>query len=184
MANEIKVVIGSWGSYNDNNDRSLGSKWLTLNDYNDYSEIEAELISEGFELDGIDEELFIQDYEGLDGFNGDYMHPERLFEICRTAGILDDERLYQKAIALIEINGWEEFERRVEDKGDNWDDDIYFYKNMTPEEAMEEIIADTYPDLSFNKLGWISSYIDIDYAAMARDNDIYEASNGSIEIGY
>ena len=59
--NEISIVIGSWGSYNECNDRALGSKWLKLNDYNTFVEIEDELIDEGFVLGGIDEGLFIQD---------------------------------------------------------------------------------------------------------------------------
>ena len=53
MTNEVKVVIGSWGSYNECNERALGSKWLTLNDYDDWDEIEEELKKEGFQLDGI-----------------------------------------------------------------------------------------------------------------------------------
>ena len=57
MNKEIKIVIGSWGSYNECNERALGSSWLTLNDYNDWDEILEELKKQGFELDGIDEEL-------------------------------------------------------------------------------------------------------------------------------
>lgn len=48
--NEISIVVGSWGSYNECNDRALGSKWLKLNDYNSFIEIEDELIDEGFVL--------------------------------------------------------------------------------------------------------------------------------------
>lgn len=61
MENEISIVIGSWGSYNECNERALGSKWLNLSEYSDWDEIEEELKNQGFELDGIDEELFIQD---------------------------------------------------------------------------------------------------------------------------
>lgn len=61
MNDEIKIVIGSWGSYNACNERALGSKWLTLSDYDDWEEIEKKLKKEGFILNGIDEELFIQD---------------------------------------------------------------------------------------------------------------------------
>ena len=61
MNDEIKIVIGSWGSYNACNERALGSKWLTLSDYDDWEEIEKELKKEGFILNGIDKELFIQD---------------------------------------------------------------------------------------------------------------------------
>ena len=59
----INMVIGSWGSYNECNERALGSKWLDLSDYSDWDEIVEELENEGFELDGIDEELFVQDIE-------------------------------------------------------------------------------------------------------------------------
>lgn len=52
----ISIVIGSWGSYNECNERALGSKWLDLSDYNDWEEIVEELKREGFEPDGIDEE--------------------------------------------------------------------------------------------------------------------------------
>ena len=55
--NEIQIVIGSWGSYNECNEKALGSKWLNLADYEDWSEIEKELTKEGFKLKGIDEEL-------------------------------------------------------------------------------------------------------------------------------
>ena len=61
MNDEIKIVIGSWDSYNACNERALGSKWLTLSDYDDWEEIEKKLKKEGFILNGIDEELFIQD---------------------------------------------------------------------------------------------------------------------------
>ena len=61
----INIVIGSWGSYNECNERALGSKWLDLSEYTTWDEIADELKNEGFVLDGIDEELFIQDVEGI-----------------------------------------------------------------------------------------------------------------------
>ena len=88
VTNEIKIVIGSWGSYNECNERALGSKWLDLGLYNDWDEIIEELKKEGFELDGIDEELFIQDIDNFpsDAANWDYINPDDLFntlkEVC------------------------------------------------------------------------------------------------------
>ena len=76
-SNDIQIVIGSWGSYNECNERALGSKWICLNNYEDWEEIEEELKAQGFELDGIDEELFIQDIENFpcdSGVNWDYVH--------------------------------------------------------------------------------------------------------------
>lgn len=78
MNGNISIVIGSWGSYNECNERTLGSKWLDLSDYEEWDEIVEELKKEGFELDGIDEELFIQDIEGISdrSVNWDYMNPK------------------------------------------------------------------------------------------------------------
>ena len=74
-SNEIRIVIGSWGSYNECNERALGSQWMDLADYDSWDEIEEALSDQGFELDGIDEELFIQDIDNFpcDATNWDYM---------------------------------------------------------------------------------------------------------------
>jgi hypothetical protein len=71
-SNEIRIVIGSWGSYNECNERALGSRWMDLADYDSWDEIEEALSDQGFELDGIDEELFIQD---IDNFPSDATKP-------------------------------------------------------------------------------------------------------------
>ena len=39
----VSIVIGSWGSYNECNERALGSKWIDLSDYESWEEIEEEL---------------------------------------------------------------------------------------------------------------------------------------------
>ena len=90
---DIRIVIGSWGSYNECNERALGSKWLDLSDYDSWEEIEEELKKEGFELDGIDEELFIQDVDGIEnsGLNRDYVHPKDLFKTLYESGVLNDD---------------------------------------------------------------------------------------------
>lgn len=182
MSNEINVVIGSWGSYNECNERALGSKWLTFNDYSDWEEIEEELKKQGFELDGIDEELFIQDIEGIGGFNCDYMHPQRLFEILKESEILDTEYKYKTALAFIEARCWSDFESLVKDKGGSWDDDIYLYENMTIEEVLQEMVEECY-NLDFEHLGWLSDYVTIDFERMARDSDCYtEVEGGTIRI--
>ena len=133
MTNEVKVVIGSWGSYNECNERALGSKWLTLNDYDDWDEIEEELKKEGFKLDGIDEELFIQDIENFiagSAVNWDYVHPKDLFELLKKSGILDDDEKFQKAVIYCDIEGYHYWKQRVEDREDDWDEDMYLYPDM------------------------------------------------------
>ena len=108
MTNEIKIVIGSWGSYNECNERALGSEWLTLNDYDSWAEIAEELQNQGFILDGIDEELFVQDIEGIpsSGTNWDYVHPKDLFETLKESGILDDNGKYDIFLAFSEVRDY------------------------------------------------------------------------------
>ena len=105
MEGNIKIVIGSWGSYNECNERALGSKWLDLSDYSDWDEIREELKKEGFELDGIDEELFIQDVEGIEdrSVNWDYVNPETLFNTLKESGVLDDDYKYKVFCAFLEV---------------------------------------------------------------------------------
>ncbi len=50
MKDEIKIVIGSWGSYTACNERALGSSYFTLSRYEDWEEIVKELKRQGFEL--------------------------------------------------------------------------------------------------------------------------------------
>ena len=181
MDNEIKVVIGSWGSYNECNERSLGSKWLTLNDFESYEEIEEELKKEGFELDGIDEELFIQDIEGIsaDDINWDYMHPETLFNTLYEAGIFKYEYMYKEMEAFLEVRSWKEFVELVESKSTRWDDDINLFEEMSWADYGEEYYRSCYGDVPNgldNFIDWegYGKYIGSDYAE--------EYSNGIIEI--
>lgn len=130
ISNEIRIVIGSWGSYNACNSRALGSKWLDLADYEEWEEIEEELTKQGFQLDGIDEELFVQDIENLDldGENTDYMNPQQLFETLYESGVLLDTNKFETMEAFIEARSYKDFEARVKEQGECWDDDVHIYK--------------------------------------------------------
>lgn len=133
MSNRISIVVGSWGSYNECNERALGSSWICLNDYNDWDEIVEELKKQGFELNGIDEELFIQDIENFicsNSVNWDYVHPKSLFELLQESGVLDDDEKYDKAVIYCDIEGYHYWQERVERDGDSWDEGIYLYPNM------------------------------------------------------
>lgn len=120
---EIKIVIGSYGSYVARNDRALGSKWLCLDHYEEWDEIVEELKKEGFSLDGIDEELFVQDVEGLP-LDAAERNPRELFEVLKESGALDDGYKREVMAAFCEIETFDEFARRVNEGGERWDDDI------------------------------------------------------------
>ena len=180
MVNEISIVIGSWGSYNDCNERALGSKWLNLSEYLEWEDIEKELENEGFELDGIDEELFIQDIEGINAdTNWDYVHPEHLFELLKEANVLDNSHKFEIMQAYLEVRGFNEFEELVSSRGSGWDDDINVYRNYDWEDYGREM---------FDLMGYqipesILDYFDFEaYGESFRYDNVYEYSNGLIEI--
>ena len=183
ISNEIRIVIGSWGSYNACNSRALGSKWLDLADYEEWEEIEEELKKQGFQLDGIDEELFIQDIENIpsDAANWDYMNPQRLFEILKEADILDDVSKYDTLMAFLEVRSFSDFEERVESSGDRWDDDIYIYKGYDWEDYGREMFSTYGYEIPESLL----DYFDFEaYGESYRyDGNIEEYSEGLIEIG-
>lgn len=179
--NEISIVIGSWGSYNACNNKSLGSTWLNLSNYDSWEEIEEELTKQGFELNGIDEELFIQDIDGLDcpNKNWDYTHPKELFELIKESEILEDSYKYDIMDAFLEIRSFDDFNDRVNRYGSNWSDDIYIYKNYDWSDYGKEYFDCCGYELpshleDFMDFEAYGKYIGSDYAE--------EYSNGIIEI--
>lgn len=180
MEYKISMVIGSWGSYNACNERALGSKWLDLSDYECWDEIVKELEEQGFELDGIDEELFIQDIEGIptDSVDWDYFNPKELFEILKISGVLDDEYKFEIMQAFLEVRSFKEWEGLIEKYDDSWDMDIYLYSNQSMVDVAYSLVEELY-----NLEGPLANYFD--YEAFARDlsyDGYTETSYGVIEI--
>ena len=178
----VQIVIGSWGSYNECNERALGSKWLDLANYSDWDEIVEELENQGFDLEGIDEELFIQDVDGIPSSakNWDYTNPEDLFNSLKDSGILDDSYKYEVFEAFLEIRSFDEFEELVSRYGKNWDMDINLYKNMNFEDLAYHFIHEV---CCYEIPSHLENYID--YEAYGRDlsfDGFTEYSNGIIEL--
>jgi len=177
----VSIVIGSWGSYNECNERALGSNWLDLSEYSSWEDIEDELKNQGFELDGIDEELFIQDIEGLSdsSANWDYIHPKTLFDKLYEAEVLNCEYKLNLLKAYLEIRSLNEFFELVENHGSNWDCDIILYSGFSWEDygrEMFECFGYNIPDnlLDFFDFEAYGKYIGTNYA--------YEVEDGILEI--
>lgn len=178
---EINVVIGSWGSYNACNESALGSKWLNFADYSCWDEITEELEKQGFKLDGIDEELFIQDIENLpsSGTNWDYVSPKQLFETLNDAGVLNNDWKYDVMQAFLELRSLDEFTTLVDNHGYSWDDDIYIYKGYDWEQYGREM---------FNTCGYdlderLEDFFDYEaYGKYIGDSVAEEYSEGLIQI--
>lgn len=176
----IRIVIGSWGSYNACNQRALGSSWLDLDRYNTWNEIAEELTRQGFDLKGLDEELFIQDIEGLpsDSTNWDYASPKELFETLQISGVLGNENKYDIMLAYLEIRSFTEFENAVKQHGENWDEDIYLYKGYDWDDFGREVFNNQCYQIEEHLLDFF------DFEAYGRYMGDYaeEYSDGIIEI--
>lgn len=180
MENKISMVIGSWGSYNECNKRALGSKWLDLSDYEDWNEIVKELEEQGFELNGIDEELFVQDIDGIstDGINFNSIHPKQMYEILKESGVLNDEYKYELMQAYLEVRSFGEWKNLVEDLEENWDSEIYLHTNQSMIDVAYNIVEECY-----NLEGPLANYFD--YEAFTRDlsyDGYTETTYGVLEI--
>ena len=178
----VSIVIGSWGSYNACNERALGSSWLNLEDYSDWDEVVEELEKQGIELDGIDEELFIQDIEGIpsDGVNWDYVNPQTLFETLYESGILDDTYKYEVFEAYVEVRSYRDWEELVNNYGSRWDDDINLYRKMDYTDLAHHMIHEV---CCYEIPEWLENYVD--YEAYGRDlrfDGYEEYSDGIIDI--
>lgn len=180
MNGNISIVIGSWGSYNECNERALGSKWLDLSDYSDWDEIVEELKKEGFELDGIDEELFIQDIEGINdnSANWDYVNPETLFNTLNESGVLTNHFKYKVFCAFLEVRCFDDFKERVKSHGERWDDDIILWENRDWYDLGYEFLHDCH-----NIPDYLDNYIDYKrYGEELSYDGFQEYSEGIIEI--
>lgn len=180
MNGNISIVIGSWSSYNECNERALGSKWLDLSDYSEWDEIASELKKEGFELDGIDEELFIQDVEGIsdNSVNWDYVNPETLFNTLNESGVLTNDYKYKVLCAFLEVRCFDDFEERVKSHGERWDDDIILWENRDWYDLGYEFLHDCH-----NIPDYLDNYIDYKrYGEELSYDGFQEYSEGIIEI--
>lgn len=180
MSNNIKIVIGSWGSYNEYNKKAGGSRWLSLSEYDSWDDIAEELQKEGFKLDGIDEELFIQDEEGIKdrSINWDYVNPEVLFNTLKESGILDDDYKYKVFCAFLEVRNFEDFEERVKERRDHWDDDINIWEGYSWEDYGREIVD----SCGYNMPPELEYYIDYEKYGKSFEDCVDEYSRGLIEI--
>jgi hypothetical protein len=166
--NVLKVVIGSWYAYNSCNKHAYGSKWIDLLSFEDSDDLLNYLQNEEGWSEKETEELFLQDYES------DFFHLKKCNNInpCSLLDILKevDEDDYTKLQAITEeIEG--DFEKAIELL-----DNYIFYENMTAEEYEEDLINSC---IDFSNLGWLSNYINIDYEAIAKDDDnVFECCNG------
>ena len=136
---------------------------------------------QGFELDGMDEELFIQDIDNLpcSACTWDYMSPEELFNTLKEADVLDDTYKYDIMMAYLEVMSYNDFKRLVDNYGHCWCDDINIYKGFDWEDYGREM---------FDLMGYeipesILDYFDFKaYGESFQYDNIHEYSEGLIEI--
>ena len=180
MNNTITIVIGSWGSYNACNERALGSKWLDLSDYDDWEEIEEELKRQGFELNGIDQELFIQDIEGLPTScaDWDFTSPKHLFDTIKDSGILDDDYTFEIMEAFLEVRNFGDFEEMIKTHGNDWTSYVHVYKSFDWYDYGRQV----FDDCGYQVPGDLEDFIDFEAYGKYIGDHVEEYSGGLIEI--
>ena len=78
----------------------------------------------------------------------------------------------------MEVESWDEFERRVNDDGSDWDENIYLYRNYDWSDLGREMMTMCHeiPD-------YLDNYIDYEsYGEQFRYDGFQEYSDGIIEI--
>lgn len=180
MNNTITIVIGSWGSYNACNERALGSKWLDFTDYETWDEIEEELKKQGFELNGIDEELFVQDVEGLPTScaDWDFTSPKHLFNVIKESGILKSDYNFEVMEAFLEVRNFADFEDLVREHGDEWILYVHVYKGFDWYDYGKQAFDDSEYELP----GGLEDFIDFEEYGKYIGDRVEEYSQGLIEI--
>ena len=180
MNNTITIIIGSGGSYNACNERALGSKRLDLSDYDDWEEIEEALKRQGFELNGIDEELFIQDIEGLPTScaDWDFTNPKHLFDTIKDSGILDDDCTFEIMEAFLEIRNFSDFEELVKKHGSDWTNYVHVYKSFDWYDYGKQAFDDCCYDIPEH----LQDFFDFEEYGKYIGDHVEEYSQGLIEI--
>ena len=164
----LAVCVGSWLAYTSCNNHALGSHYngkfyINFEELKDSEELLDLLHAIGWN-DAECEELFIQDYESEAKIsNCDFVSPARLIDHIRY----NDFDFYdmKKVAAIVECDSVDIFDA-IENCFN-----YQFYENTSPEEYEEQLFYDSYGDDYFDKLGWISNYINIDFEGIARDDD-------------
>lgn len=172
---EIKAYVTNLGKYNEG---YLVGEWVTFPiTEQEESEIFARIgISNEPDANGnYYEEYFVTDYESdfdLYSVYGEYVSIGTLNDIAERLEALSE---YEKDVlqAILEAGYYRDLEEaleRINEYGLAYD--------VTGAEYEESLIRDYYPEIDFEKLGWLSSYISIDYGQMFRDDNAAEVSAG------
>lgn len=177
---KFEVCIGSWYAYNNNTDLAYGSKFIDFSEYNSWEEIEEELVNEGFEIPGKDEELFIQDIDfDFGDFDADSLHPQRLFNLLKNSGIMENESAYNEALAFMEVYSFNDLEDRVERNGLDWNDGISFYNSTDETDVGYSIFMDNFEGAVDSRiLEQILHYVDL--KKYLRENEYTKTQYGYI----
>ena len=180
------MVVGSWGSYNACNSKAMGSKWIDFDDFDDWDEVVEELEKQGFDLEGIDEELFVQDIEFIDcNVNWDYMSPATFFTTIKESGILYSDNYYDLAEAVIEALSFDEWSDFVDKHGENWVDYFCFYDYSNSWNVERDFGIDQFKSEGID-LGYLENYFD--FEAYGKDiideGNYHKVSGGILECCY
>ena len=184
ITNEVKMII----SYNthdaENNTKALTSSPLVLSKYNSWEEIREELTKQGFAIDEADNYLVVEDFQTISEVMSDFnkLHPKHVFNLLNTSGVLRDNYRFSIMEAVIEVCSFNQFVELVEEREDDWDEDIYLYEGYNWYDFGEMICENCgyqVPDALEPHIDYASFGETFKYNA-----NVCECSNGIIEFAY
>ena len=182
ITNEIKMTISYNTHDTENNTKALTSSPLDLTKYNSWEEIREELTKQGFVLDEADNYWVVEDLQTISEVMSDFkkLHPKHVFNLLNTSGVLRDSYRFSIMEAVIEVCSFNQFVELVEEREDDWDEDIYLYEGYDWEDYGRE----TFENMGYEVENWILDYFDFKAygESFQYDGDITEYSEGLIEI--
>lgn len=176
---EIKAYVTNLGKYNKG---YLVGEWVAFPiTEQEKSDLFARIgVSNEPDADGnYYEEYFITDYESdFNLFNvyGEYVSIDTLNDLAERVEALSE---YEKDVleSILEAGYYRDISEALEHV-----DNYGLAYDVTGAEYEENLTADCFPEISFDRLGWLSNYVAIDYEQMFRDD--YNATEVSAGVLY
>jgi antirestriction protein len=162
MTEQTKILLNTWGAYNDG---CIGYGWMTPDEARDF-------IDEDPERDG--GEWFVADidnYTGVDFGNLDYANVDDIIEAIEQLENLQDWELKEVAAVMEYLNT-----NNVNEAIDKKDEYIIYSDIDEYHESCDECI-------DFNGNDMLERYFDYEAFHRDCDYDIYEAGNGVCILG-
>jgi hypothetical protein len=176
----MTLTISSWNAITTDNFKAGGVN-VDLTNFNCWEEIKTFLEKKGFDLNGDDEELCITDttFGAMFSAELEYLNVERVVNAIYKSGVMEEYYYERVAKAFCEALSFEEWIDLVEEKEDDWSEDI----SLWPKDK-EDFGREYFSGVYYNLPDEVTEYIDYErYATdILYNGGFHETSEYIIEI--